>query len=210
MSLPLAAYAAARPYIYHLTARENLGYIRATGRLYSTAALLTRAGEDHLAQRRRIEHLYVWVDGHRVMIRDQKPLYEGHISFDADCQLADLVGMLNQRVFFWPCSPNGNLSSYGESHWSRYESESPVLLRISLKALLEVNSTAIIDFCRYNSGAPRTTGGRKSPRGRETFVPPDSFDGPPSDVVEVTALHAVDLPHDVLLATALDSSWTNL
>jgi hypothetical protein len=52
-------------------------------------------------------------------------------------------------------------------------------------------------FCRFNSGAPRVVGGRRSPRGVTTFQPAGMFAGTPSDVVEVVFERSIVLPSSI-------------
>jgi hypothetical protein len=68
----------------------------------------------------------------------------------------------------------------------------PVILRVRTEALLRENPAPL--FCRFNSGAPRCSNGKKSPRGPDTFLPADQFTGTCGDVVELTFLHGVALP----------------
>ena len=68
------------------------------------------------------------------------------------------------------------------------------MLRVGLRELLSCNPNHRPYFSRFNSGAPRTVNGRKSPRGPETFLAADRWLGSPSTVVEVTFVGTVSLP----------------
>ena len=68
------------------------------------------------------------------------------------------------------------------------------MLRVLLRELLIANPNHIPFFCRYNSGAPRTSRGRKSPRGPETFTLAPRWSAPASRVAEVSFVGTVILP----------------
>ncbi len=181
------------PLVYHLTARANLARISQTRQLESAAALMRSAGRLDLLQVRRAESATIEVGGSTVILRDQAPLHAGHILFEDGWDLARLLESLNGRVFFWPGREGGPIT-YGQRHFQRYAEEGPVILRIRLRDLVEANPGRTPLFCRYNSGSPRTTGGRKSPRGPRTFLPCGQFPDDHRRVVEVTFEELVGLP----------------
>ena len=49
-----------------------------------------------------------------------------------------------------------------------------------------MNSHTEPTFCGFNSGSPQLTGGRPSPRRRDTFVKVDAFGGGVDYVMEAT------------------------
>lgn len=201
---------AAYPFVYHLTARANLARIRETLQLESAAALMENAGRLDLLQTRRVKPVSIEVAGNTIILRDQAPLHAGHIFFEEDWDLAQLIESLNRRVFFWPGSGEAPIA-YGARHFNRYAEESTAILRIPLQALVETNADNSPLFCRYNSGSPRTTSGRKSPRGPLTFLPCDQFVDNHRKVVEVTFEGSVVLPAEtteVLLGA--ETGWTRL
>jgi hypothetical protein len=101
---------------------------------------------------------------------------------------------LNERVFFWPGDFAGPIN-YGQRHRARYTED--VLLRMSFCDLIERNPLNAPYFCRFNSGAPRTVAGRKSPRGPDTFAKVCNWERPVSEVVEVSFVGSVELPDNV-------------
>ncbi len=159
-----------RPYLFHLTAASNLESISRTLLLRSANELLAEAGLKHRSSRRRLTHLATQHGGESVHIRDQAPLIEGAISFEDGWDMPRLVQHINDHVFFWPGNLAGPIEP-GRNHFERYRSESPVILRVPTAELL-VQS---IKFSRYNSGAPRCSCGRYSPRGSKTYVPASEF-----------------------------------
>jgi hypothetical protein len=82
---------------------------------------------------------------------------------------SDLLAALNSRVFFWPGDQSGP-NDYGRRLFSAYDPSRQTVLRVSFCDLMEANPGAIPYFCRFNSGGPRTVGGRKSPRGPGTHA----------------------------------------
>jgi hypothetical protein len=194
----LADFAVIRPYLYHLTARQNLGAIRAERRIVSAAALLRAAGrESHLGDKRD-DMLAVSIGDRIAVLRDQAPLHRGNVGLAPGWTFESLLDDLNRRVFFWPGTAPGPID-YGLRHFARYTAHptyESVILRVPTAALLRANPDRPPLFCPYNSGSPRFSSGRASPRGPDTFLPADRFPGPAGRVVEVTFLDQVDLPDD--------------
>ncbi|MEK9502738.1 hypothetical protein WI372_17210 [Gemmatimonadota bacterium DH-20] len=191
--LSIARLIAYRPWLYHLTSRENLPAIRAEQTLYPASYLLREGNRADLVCRKRDAHLAFDALGHRRVIRDQSPLHAGNMDLNPGTTLADVVAMLNDWVFFWPGKAHGP-SEYGHRHFGRYEGEGPVILRVPTKAVIDAAGSDHLALCRYNSGAPRCSGGQKSPRGRATFVAPEAFSAGVSSVVEVAFRQPVPLP----------------
>ena len=132
---------------------------------------------------------------HELVARDQDPLREGNCALPEGFEFEDLIGLLNEHVFFWPGTAEGPIAA-GRNHFGRYvEEHGAQVLRLPTTSALTANPRPL--FCRYNSGAPRCNPriGR-SPRGWETFVTADQFYGRPSDVVECVYRGAVTLPKD--------------
>jgi hypothetical protein len=91
-----------RPFLYHLTAQENLARLRASRSIVSASELMKRAGRTDLLRVRRKGHEVIEVDGQRISLRDQKPLHSGNILFAEGFTFEDFVESLNCRIFFWP------------------------------------------------------------------------------------------------------------
>src|SRR5687768_12656928 len=127
MPFSFARYAAIRPYLYHLTARENLDSLRACRRLESATTLLTRAGREGEVRTKRRAMTAVVLDGRRVLLRDQSPLHEGNIDFAPGGTFADVLADLNRRVFFWPGEEDGT-KDYGRRYIQRQLHQRPVVL----------------------------------------------------------------------------------
>jgi hypothetical protein len=196
-----------RPFLYHLTSELNLPVIASSRSLVSTSVLLGQSDDalTQLKKRRRSEHLFVEVDGHRVMIRDQLPLSEKALSKCLDDGLTseDYCELLNQRVFCW-----ATLSRLSR-HFDRYASEEPALLRFSTEEILRLNAN--VDFCRINSGATRANshlGGIAPRRGYETFLSAERYPHGISSVVEVTFVERCTLPERIELASNPDGPWS--
>ena len=201
MPFALHAFSVARPYAYHLTSRNNLRLICDAGCLESAAELIVSAARLELLRQRRTDPTLIQVRGAAVQLRDQAPLHAANIAFEDGWQLGDLVEQLNSLVFFWPGTARGPNAS-GRRHFARYRDENPVLLRVGTTRLITQNPGITPLFCRFNSGSPRYSGGRASPRGRDTFASSDHFLGGLSEVVEFT------FPTRVLLGSSTEFSYT--
>lgn len=187
-----------RPWCYHLTSRENLTRIRSGRELWSSEELLRAAGRGFFITERRAESWRVEIGADMVTLRDQKPLHRGNIEYSEGWEFPDVVRLLNGFVFFWPGTEEGP-NPYGQRHFERYRSERPTILRVRTRDLAEAAGDRL-RLCQYNSGAPRCSGGRKSPRGPDTFLTPDVFPGTASQVVEVVVHRNLPLPQHVEVA----------
>ena len=182
-----------RPCLYHLTATSNIDSIFAIREIVSAASILRGAGmEAHLRTKRAV-HLPVEVNGRSILLRDQRPFHCGNCRFEGGWDCGDVLTALNERVFFWPGDLDGPID-YGVRHFERYAGEACSVLVVPTAELLASNADRTPQVCRYNSGSPRCTGGRGSPRGPQTFVQAESFAGTPGTVREVTFTERVILP----------------
>jgi hypothetical protein len=204
--LDLSTFVGLRPFLYHLTSKTNFERIRRTGQLQSSAQLLQSANQQHWVRLRRGMHLRVTAEGESILLRDQQPLYSKNILFESGFSFEDLLELLNRSVFFWPGSSIGPID-YGVRHFERYRSENPIILRARLESVLAENPMAQPLFCKFNSGSPRYTGGRASPRGPSTFVPADGFAFTAGSVVEVVFRNSVRLPSDLEAGDSLSGPW---
>jgi hypothetical protein len=188
-------YSRLRPFVYHLTARENLAHIRDQRRLDSSAALLAKAERTGEVRRKRHVMTPAHIGSATVLLRDQRPLHERNIAYAPGWRFEDVLEDLNWRVFFWPGGAGGPIP-HGRRYIERYLGQGPIILRAHLASLLWHNPARPPHFCRYNSGSPRYSGGKPSYRGPDLFLPAERFPGTPGGVVEVTFLERVMLPED--------------
>jgi hypothetical protein len=195
-----------RPFLFHLTDRSNLNRIRETKTLLPAALLMERAGRGDLLRERRRRHEALSVDGRLVLVRDQAPLHGGNVALPEGYGFEDFVESINRRVFFWPGTEAGPII-YGVRHFARYEGERPLILRVGLQSLVSENPSAEPLYCKYNSGSPRCSHGKKSPRGPDTFLSSARFDGTPGQVVEVTFDVPVLLPADTSYGERPSGPW---
>ena len=184
MSFSEEGYATVRPFLYHLTDRRNIERVRRTGSLQSAATLLQQAGQLQVVRARRIAALQITVEGDPVILCDQAPLHEGNIQFNGGWSLPEFVEHLNHHVFFWSGWNSGPVP-YGVRHFNRYSLERPMVIRATFQSVRTKNPGAQLRFCRYNSGSPRWSNGRPSPRGPGTFSTALSSCFWPREVVEV-------------------------
>jgi len=206
MSLDLTVFTRLRPYVYHLTARSNLSSIARDRHIESAEWILKRSGDVSLLRSRRRTHVTVRVGASGIQLRDQAPLHRGNLALSPSWSFEDLVEDLNRRVFFWPGTAAGP-TPYGLRHFQRYAGEDPVIVRVATADLFDLNASSSIEFCRYNSGSPRCSGGKRSPRGPNTFVEAMSFEGTTSDVVEVTLRNVARLPNVWELGDSPTGPW---
>jgi hypothetical protein len=205
-SLLIQTYSAARPYLYHLTHRDNLDHIQRMGRLLPALMLMDSAGREDLMRTRRRSHERITVEGKVIVIRDQGPLYRGNAKFPRLYSFEDFIESLNKRIFFWPGTKIRPIP-YGVRHFQHYRREDPALIRVKFESLLHTNPAATPLFCRFNSGSPRCSYGKKSPRGPNTFLPAEDFMETPSGVVEVTFDSPVILPPDAEIGERPTGPW---
>lgn len=209
MALSLDKFADLRPFLFHLTAFDNLQRVQRTGALESAAALISRSDRPDLIRERRRFGERVTVDGSAVHVRDQAPLHAGNVSLPPGWIFNDLVEMLNHQVFFWPGSESGPID-YGLRHFETYAGEAPAILRIPFRSMVDSNPGNPPRFCRFNSGAPRWSRGRAAPRGPDTFQEAVACDISPGAVVEVTFQDLATLPLDTHFARSLTGPWQPL
>ena len=158
---------------------------------------------------KRLEHEIVSINGFDILVRDQQPLHEASIAFESGWNFARWIAHVNQHVFFWPGSHLGPIRP-GLNHYRRYASESPAFLRIPTRSLTSMNQVPQPLFCRFNSGAPRYSGGRPSPRGSSTYLEARAFDRSDSDVIEVVFRGSIALPSDSEFSNHPGGPWRAL
>jgi len=205
--MTISELAAKRPYLYHVTAKENIAILRAQGELLSARSIFERGGRHELLRTRRRDHTDVCVDGTVYRVRDQRPLHPGSMALTGEMAFEEFVELLNGLVFFWPGLERGPIDM-GLRHFVRYRHESPLVLRVGLRALLDANPGISPKVASVNSGAPRCNPlSGKGPRGLGTFVEPEVFPGTAGDVKEVVFDGRLRLPPRVEWGTITGKAW---
>ncbi|MGD9692302.1 MAG: hypothetical protein AB7G17_12770 [Phycisphaerales bacterium] len=194
----LDAFVTLRPRLYHLTAQSNVERVLRKGILRSASELFEAAGEAHRSRARRRGHERVKIADEWVHIRDQAPLHAGNMALMEGWSYDDFVEHVNRHVFFWPGDLQGPID-YGLRHFQRYLKEDVAVLSVSTSGLIAANPDRAPLFSAYNSGSPRCVGGLKSPRGPQTYLPPEQFAETPGRVIEFVFPDRVVLPADVSL-----------
>lgn len=189
-----------RPFVYHLTALANIDSIRRRRVLFSAKHFLEQGGEADYMQRPRRGPRLIRVGSEVIHLRDQNPLHAGNVALGLDMTFPIFVEMLNSKVFFWPGSAASPID-YGVRHFARYVDDEVVVLRIPSKDLILSNPLVEPQVCSYNSGSPRCSGGKKSPRGWNTFVPFSRSIMRPSQVVELVYADKANLPNSTQAST---------
>ncbi len=126
------------------------------------------------------------------------------MSLKGGWQLVNLIDVLNSLVFFWPGKFDKPID-YGVRHYNRYAEENPKIIRMKSADLFSANLAPL--FCAFNSGSPRCTGGKGSPRGTDTFVTAAAFPKTASGVVELTFKGSVHLPASAEIAGDVSGPW---
>jgi hypothetical protein len=202
-----------RPHLYHLTDRNNFkNLLHNGGVLFSTTDLvqkssLTEEKQLEFIKKRRPIHEKLTVNGQLIYIRDQRPISIINLQkcIPADWSIEDYIRLLNERVFFW--STLNRL----DSHYKRYSSEKPVIIKVETESLLGLNTHP--EFCRLNSGATRSNenyDGGPPPRGRDTFLRAEEYPYTPSSVAEVTFPSLCCLPKLIQIGKIPFGPWKRL
>lgn len=202
-------FADTRPWLYHLTARMNVERIREEGRLDCAATLLRAGDRESVVRQRRESCEVVRVRDSSIHIRDQRPLHRKNMSLLGGWGFEDWVEHLNGLVFFWPGSDERPVCN-GVRHYQRYKGDEVCVIRVGTKDTFDKNRPAEPRFSRYNSGSPRCSKGKRSPRGPDTIVSGDRFKDAPSDVVEVAYRKQVTLPKSAQVACTPFGEWRPL
>jgi hypothetical protein len=193
------------PYLYHLTSKDNLYFVKAECKLYSTVALAGKSGiqnANDFLQTRRDGHATLSVNGIYISIRDQQPITRALDRCLTDNWTREqFIYFLNQRVFTWPNLKRLNI------HFSRYESEKPVILKLSTEEVLKLNPNPLVT--NLNSGATRCIPKYRGapPRGKDTFQLIPDYLGTPSSVAEVTFMNECLLPKKMEIGFHPDGPW---
>ena len=199
-----------RPFLYHLTDRENLPSILERGEIWSAELLCKSAFTSNKKRKtflrtKRPEHTLIVVNGKDIRIRDQKPISMTVLqrSLSNGWQAEDFIEHLNKRVFMWP-TLNRLIR-----HFNRYRHENPVIIRVSSEEIFNVNE--VIEFAPINSGATRchpSYNGNAPTRGKETFLPSNQYTSSVASVAEVTFRPHCVLPDQVWYSSLPSGAWT--
>jgi hypothetical protein len=205
----LTDFVRVRPYLYHLTNVDNLRSIRRDRTLYPAGQLFARAGQQELLRQHRPEAVIISVDGESIHVRDQAPLKQSNLTLSENWTLQDVVELLNGRVFFWPGRERGPILS-GVRHYERYAGDPIGILRAPSIALISANAASEPQFCKWNSGAPRWSQGRRPVRDRDTFLGSTSAPYAATNVIELTYVSPVLLPEGTVVGPTPLGPWRPL
>jgi hypothetical protein len=141
----------------------------------------------------------------KAWLRDQDRLHEKCVELQDGFSFVDWLNELNRRVFFWSGWPDRPVES-GRNARDRYH-DSDAIIRFPFR---QMANDLTPYFTRCNSGATRMQHGRRVLRGPRTFLQAMQCDFPPSEVVEVTFVQPVELPHDSEVSLCQDGLWNIL
>jgi hypothetical protein len=209
MPFSLEDYARLRPFAYHLTSLRNLSTIRRRRVLFSANKLLDEAGETTLRRSHRPISIELRIDSGLIDLRDQDPLKPWNLTLSSKWTMGDVVEMLNERVFFWPGWIDRPID-YGVRHFGRYADDPIAILRVPTSDLLAANAPRAPEFCKWNSGAPRWSMGRRPIRDLHTFMSATRANYRATDVKELTFLDSAKLPESTLVGPSAIGPWRQL
>jgi hypothetical protein len=198
-----------REFVYHLTDNRNIDIIKLDGILLSTKTIANRTNlnaqeiKQFLGTRRAI-HCTKEIDDKIYHIRDQKPISTKNLQkcLTNGWTVEDFLNLLNSRVFFWPTIKRLN------SHYSRYEGENPVIIKVSSSSLFSLNNHA--EFSRLNTGATRSNSylnGSPPVRGEGTFLPSHQYENTIGSIAEVTFPDSCQLPNNFFIGLSPNGPW---
>jgi O-acetyl-ADP-ribose deacetylase (regulator of RNase III) len=194
------------PNCYHVTSKVNLTSIRRSRRLLPAQAIFKKVKQDSLCRERRTNDLMLYVDGHDILIRNQRPLDPEAVEFGTEEALEDYVSTLNSRVFFWPGTTAGPVED-GVRMFDK-ESAGSILLTVPFRSLVDANPQAKLYVSTCNTGAAWRNNGRKTRRGQHVFEPVHTFSGYPGDIMEISFVaDELELPSKVNYAPSLAGPW---
>jgi hypothetical protein len=195
------------PFLYHFTAIENLESIESSRELRSASELAKGSGTSLLPEKRKVAR-QVSVGTKSVWLQNQRPLYENNILFEGGWQIQHLIDRLNGLIFFWPGKDEGP-SNYGTRHLGGNRWLTNVAaVRLCTSDLFDSDFAESLLFCPYNSGSPRCSGGKRSPRGPSTFPSAEKFQGTPATVVEVVVDGHFHLPASTEFFRTIEPTWS--
>ena len=180
------------PVLWHVTPAVNVERIRRTKVLESAAALMSAAGDQRWLRQKRPWNVPLDVAGESVLLRNQRPLHDGHIAWEDGWNRARLLEELNKRVFFWPGDDRLPTKRARRNVEHFLASGDYVVLRLPFAAVRSTPGVRI-EYCRCNTGAPRTVNRQKAVRGPSIFKTQESWEEPASKVREVAVVHQVPL-----------------
>jgi hypothetical protein len=201
-----------RDFLYHLTDKENLTYIKEHKKLLSTESIvsltsLSETEKEEFLSNRRKTHTEIKVGKSKYMIRDQRPISLVNLvkCLTTGFSVKDFFRTLNNRVFFWPTI------NRLRSHYNRYSNENPIIIKVPSEEIFKINNHA--EFCRLNSGATRSNSylnGAPPQRGKGTFVLAEFFKYPVGKVAEVTFSEECKLPGSIFVGNSPDGPWEKI
>jgi hypothetical protein len=207
--MQLEEFESSRPFLYHLTATQNISPIARLGEIWSSSSLMLNAGATNLLRERRTNHRPLNCVFGSVHIRDQAPLHSGNIQLEGGYSFEDVVELINSQVFFWPGDKHGPIRT-GQNHYARYKKERPSVVRVPTTDLLKANPATRPQFCKFNSGAPRYSYGKPSPRGPYQYLCASKFSWKPSEVIEFVVRERVRLPATAEVSSTIHGPWVRL
>lgn len=191
MPFQIEGFIKLRPFVYHVTHRDNIPRLRKMRLVEPASNMLQACGKEELIRKKREEVVLLQIDGHRVVINDQAPLNSKNIELFGFMSDRDLIEFVNRLVFFWPGTAEGPVNR-GANFVDHYRDRGRTVLKIPTRELIDLNGEPLL--CHFNFGAPRMQHGNPFPRSRDFFQTCDRFPRTAGKVVEVAFGSSVRLP----------------
>jgi hypothetical protein len=197
---------ALRPYVYHLTDRGNIAFIKSSGKLLSSNQLIdlcNATDKTGLKVKHRTGHEPIVIGDQNITLRDQAKINKAAPrSLTDGWTLDQYIYSLNDRIFMWV------KDLHLANHFKRYANERPVILRFSTESIVNLNEPRIY-LSDLNSGDTRCVSKYRNPkpRGPYTFKRPDDYPRVPSTVKEFTILNECILPDKFSIGEHPNGNW---
>lgn len=199
------------PYVYHLTASNNIPHISKSRLLHSTTTLVNASQlspdeKNEFVRNRRPDNVIIKVDGASIAIQDQTPISIKNLNkcLQNGTSARDFIKLLNNRVFFWPSIKRLN------THFARYSHEGPRILRVPLEDLIDANEDILL--CHLNSGATRCHpkwGGAPPPRDLNTFQTVENYNEGIGRLAEITVIDTCIIPESAMISSNPNGPWVD-
>ena len=174
--------------LYHFLPQENLAFVKKTCTLFSAAEMLDACEWSHLKKKKRKRCLTL---PNGVILRDQQKLEEENIEFSLGFEMKDLVALLNEHVFFWPCFPRPRHNDSKRSFADKYKNDALICCNLTD---IQINPSNPVLYCPFNSGAPKRVNKKKVLHSPCMYQPLDIRRVSTEAIVEVVFCGSVQLP----------------
>ncbi len=122
------------------------------------SALMMPVNDETWLRQKRQHAVPLHIGDDVVVLRDQQPLYEGHIRWEGEWNFPRLVEEINRRVFFWPGDRSAPVKKAAENVRDFLATGDYIKIRLPFSAVRKTPGVRV-EYCRCNARAPRTVNG---------------------------------------------------